>query len=112
MKYLFLSLILSSFLNKLKNCSLLKLELNILLESSLPFCLFPIFIVKVFNEGASIIPLDEFPIITFEKFKIDKKSTFPKESLNKKLFFFEKSFSFFEILTPPRSMLDPEKMKE
>ena len=36
------------------------------LDLTLPFCLSPIFIVIVFKLGASIIPLEEFPIIKSE----------------------------------------------
>ena len=51
---------------------------NIDLDLILPVCLLPIFKVQVLKEGASIIPLDEFPTIPSQYFKQDRNLTWPR----------------------------------
>ena len=58
---------------------ILVLQLITDLDLTLPFCLSPIFIVIVFKLGASIIPLEEFPIIIFDNLRQDKKSVLPND---------------------------------
>ena len=50
------------------------------LEQALPSCLSPIFIVGVLSDGASIIPLEELPIIVSAYFNADKYTVWPKDS--------------------------------
>ena len=57
----------------------LLLQLITDLDLTLPFCLSPIFIVIVFKLGASIIPLEEFPIIMFDNLRHDKKFVLPND---------------------------------
>ena len=47
----------------------------------LPFCLFPIFKTFFFNNGASIKPLEELPIIQSNKTKAFKNNFWPKEGI-------------------------------
>ena len=58
---------------------LFDLQFKILLAWIRPFCLSPIFIVGIWNEGASRMPLEEFPIIPDEYFSRDKYFFCPRD---------------------------------
>ena len=64
---------------------------NTELSANLPFCLSPILMLFVPKKGASIIALEEFPIIRSTSFYRDKKILEPT-SLKNIIFFFELFF--------------------
>ena len=61
-----------AILNFFKISFSLKLALIVFFDCSLPFCLIPMFITGIFNEQASIIPLDEFPTKHLHFFRTEK----------------------------------------
>ena len=55
----------------------------------LPFCLDPIFIVVTPKYGASAIPLEEFPTMQVEIFKVERYKSCPSDA-------YKYEFSLFE----------------
>ena len=55
------------------------LQFKILFACILPLCLSPILIIGILKDGASKIPLEEFPIMPEEYFNNDKYFFCPKD---------------------------------